>query len=621
MSNNATQDLDFTEAIAFSEGLQIEGSDGNDRINGSDGNDIINSGNGDDTIDSGAGDDTINGGRGLDILDGGAGTDVLALFALNRGDENIGFVGEADNFTFFVDGADEGTFLNIETVKFDNGEVVSTADLDFTKAIAPSEGLQIEGNDITMLPELPPGSNERLRAPLEFPEDVELDGIEVFLTDFVLSPNELDARHYHPGQNFLYVVEGSAEFKVDGEPDEIAEAGDAKEIPYERKHSARGTEEGARVIGFSVHEDNRPEKFLVEDREHEDHEHGDHEHEHEHEDHEHEDHEHGDELAGADVATIEMNDPSSTSGTSTNENTSDIAMLPELPPSGSKEILRSPLESPEDIDDIEVVVSDVIIPPNGAVPRHYHPGEEFLYIIEGSTEHIVDGEPYEIIEAGDGRVIPYERKHEPRATEEGARVLVFRVHEEGEPERFLVEDHEHGDHEHEDELTSADFATIDLTNSADQTVEFTVSREAGFDDTIGFYEVNEDGSVQDPIGGQTIAIAEAGYQDAALANSLDFTLSTGNGETSTFTSNLAGGKQYGTFLIADGGLDELLDSDFSNDPAIYFDTAEANASGFDYIRTAGSNTFEYEDLTNGTNGVFNDGTPDYNDMVVEYDFI
>ena len=106
-----------------------------------------NLGNGDDTIDSGAGDDTINGGRGLDILDGSAGTDVLALFDLNRGDENIGFIGEADNFTFFVDGVDEGTFLNIELVKFDNGEVVSTADLDFTDADASSEGLEIEGSD------------------------------------------------------------------------------------------------------------------------------------------------------------------------------------------------------------------------------------------------------------------------------------------------------------------------------------------------------------------------------------------------------------------------------------------------------------------------------------------
>ena len=146
-SSGAMEDLDLTDETASSKGLQIEGSDGNDRINGSDGNDIINSGNGDDTINSGAGDDTINGGRGLDILDGGTGTDVLALFDLNRGDENIGFVGEANNFTFLVDGVDEGTFLNIELVQFDNGEVVSTEDLDFTDAIASSGGLQIEGSD------------------------------------------------------------------------------------------------------------------------------------------------------------------------------------------------------------------------------------------------------------------------------------------------------------------------------------------------------------------------------------------------------------------------------------------------------------------------------------------
>ena len=327
------------------------------------------------------------------------------------------------------------------------------------------------------------------------------------------------------------------------------------------------------------------------------------------------------------METYLMSDCLSTSNTLTSKNTSDITMLPDLPP-GSNEMLRAPLASADKLDDIEVIVSDVIIPPHEAVPRHYHPGEEFLYVIEGSTVHIVDGQPTEILEAGDARVIPYKTEHEPRATEEGARVIVFRVHEEGEPERFLIEDPEHETHEHGDELagqgidTITNFATIDLANSADQTVESIVSRDTGFDNTVGFYEVNEDGSVQDPISGQTVAVGEEGYQDAALANSLDFTLSTGNGETSTFTTDLAGGTQYGTFLIADGGLDELLDSDSSNDPAVYFDLSAANPSGFDHIRTAlGSNVFEYEDLPNGMNSQYNDGTPDYNDMIVEYDFI
>ena len=173
-------------------------------------------------------------------------------------------------------------------------------------------------------------------------------------------------------------------------PDEIIKAGDVRVIPYASKHSPRATEEGTRVISFRVREEGQPERFLAEDYEHGDELVG--------EDQEHGDREHGDELVGADSATIEMNDHSSASSTSTNENTSDIAMLPDLPP-GSNEILRSPLESPEDIDDIEVIVSDVIIPPNETVPRHYHSGEEFLYIIEGSTVHIVDGEPIEILRA------------------------------------------------------------------------------------------------------------------------------------------------------------------------------------------------------------------------------
>ena len=83
-----------------------------------------------------------------------------------------------------------------------------------------------------------------------------------------------------------------------------------------------------------------------------------------------------------------------------------------------------------------------------------------------------------------------------------------------------------------DTEVGSNFETIDLTEMGDRTVEFTVSREAAYDNTIGFYEVNGDGSVVDPETGDAIALGEAGYQDAALANSLDFTLTTGNGETS-----------------------------------------------------------------------------------------
>ena len=104
---------------------------------------------------------------------------------------------------------------------------------------------------------------------------------------------------------------------------------------------------------------------------------------------------------------------------------------------GSNEMLRAPLTL---ADGIEVIVSDVIIPPNATVPRHYHPGEEFLYIIEGSVVHVEEGEPESTLRAGEARVLAPEVEHAPRGTEEGARVIVFRVHPKGQPERILVED-------------------------------------------------------------------------------------------------------------------------------------------------------------------------------------
>lgn len=108
----------------------------------------------------------------------------------------------------------------------------------------------------------------------------------------------------------------------------------------------------------------------------------------------------------------------------------------ELPP-GSNEMLRAPLTM---ANGLEVIVSDVIIPPNEATPRHYHPGEEFVYILEGSVVHIEEGKPEFVLRAGDAVTLAPEVEHAPRATEEGARVIAFRVHTEGQPERILVDE-------------------------------------------------------------------------------------------------------------------------------------------------------------------------------------
>lgn len=44
--------------------------------------------------------------------------------------------------------------------------------------------------------------------------------------------------------------------------------------------------------------------------------------------------------------------------------------------------------------------------PGSAFPKHFHPGEELVYVISGSLEYQVEGSPPEILEAGDVLFIP-----------------------------------------------------------------------------------------------------------------------------------------------------------------------------------------------------------------------
>lgn len=109
--------------------------------------------------------------------------------------------------------------------------------------------------------------------------------------------------------------------------------------------------------------------------------------------------------------------------------------LPDRPP-GSNEVLKAGLES---APDLEVILSDVVIPAKSAVPRHFHPGEEFVYVLEGSAIHVEEGAADRVYGAGEAFVIRRGKVHAPRAGETPVRAVVFRVHVKGEPERTLVE--------------------------------------------------------------------------------------------------------------------------------------------------------------------------------------
>ena len=88
---------------------------------------------------------------------------------------------------------------------------------------------------------------------------------------------------------------------------------------------------------------------------------------------------------------------------------------------------------------LEVIVSRVTLPPHATLPKHWHPGEEFAYVLEGSVTLWQEGKADTTIESGAVGWVPLRQVHTARTGAEGVTLLVFRVHRQGEPERVLVE--------------------------------------------------------------------------------------------------------------------------------------------------------------------------------------
>jgi quercetin dioxygenase-like cupin family protein len=85
----------------------------------------------------------------------------------------------------------------------------------------------------------------------------------------------------------------------------------------------------------------------------------------------------------------------------------------------------------------EVIQSRVDISPDAPLFRHKHPGEEVIYVLEGSLEYDIDGQPPTRVSAGEGLVVPAETVHAARniGTGNAAELATYFV-EKGKP--FLV---------------------------------------------------------------------------------------------------------------------------------------------------------------------------------------
>ncbi len=82
----------------------------------------------------------------------------------------------------------------------------------------------------------------------------------------------------------------------------------------------------------------------------------------------------------------------------------------------------------------EVIQARVDIAPGVTAPRHRHPGEEIVYVIEGTLEYQVEGKPPVTLEAGDVLFIPDGAVHSAKnvGTGNGAELATYVVRK-GEP--------------------------------------------------------------------------------------------------------------------------------------------------------------------------------------------
>ena len=82
----------------------------------------------------------------------------------------------------------------------------------------------------------------------------------------------------------------------------------------------------------------------------------------------------------------------------------------------------------------EVVQARIDIEAGISAPRHSHPGEEIIYVIEGVFEYILDGKPPVTLKAGDVLFIPAGVVHSAKNVGKGnAAELATYIVEKGKP--------------------------------------------------------------------------------------------------------------------------------------------------------------------------------------------
>jgi quercetin dioxygenase-like cupin family protein len=95
--------------------------------------------------------------------------------------------------------------------------------------------------------------------------DLSVPGREVVHNRVDISPEAPAFEHTHPGEEIIYVLEGSLEYQVEDKPPTTVKAGEVFFVPAETIHAVKnvGTANGAELATYVV-EKGRPLVVMVE---------------------------------------------------------------------------------------------------------------------------------------------------------------------------------------------------------------------------------------------------------------------------------------------------------------------------------------------------------------------
>jgi quercetin dioxygenase-like cupin family protein len=84
--------------------------------------------------------------------------------------------------------------------------------------------------------------------------DLSVPGREVIQNRVELSPEAPPLRHFHYGEEIIYVLEGELEYQIDGEETRKVKAGEALTVPAQAVHAVRnvGSGTGTELATFVV---------------------------------------------------------------------------------------------------------------------------------------------------------------------------------------------------------------------------------------------------------------------------------------------------------------------------------------------------------------------------------